>query len=261
MALMILTNGRALDENEKAMLIGHNNPPEVTAFEAIEAHVSDLVTEAKNWADGTAIENQAQADEVAKLIDAFRKAATAADDARKEEAKPFDDGKAAVQAKYAVLIAETKTLTGAIPRALSALKATLTPWLQKLEADRRAAEEAAQAEARARAEEAAKAMQATSLADMDGRAAAEALVADAERAQAEADKIAKDKSHAKGDGRAIGLRKTYRPVMTDPRTALGHYAAERREDIVATLQRLAEIDVREGKRQIPGFDVIEETRV
>src|SRR3954462_1773802 len=110
--------------------IGHNNPP---AFEAIKVHVDDLMVEAKNWCDGSAIESQAQADVVAKLIDDFRSAAKAADEARKEEAKPFDEGKAKVQEKYGALIADTKGQKGQIVRALEALKATLTPWLQKLE--------------------------------------------------------------------------------------------------------------------------------
>lgn len=239
--------------------LGHNNPPD--PFAAIEVHVSDLMTEAKNWCDGTAIENQAQADAVAKLIDEFRAAAKAADEARKEEARPFDEGKAAVQEKYAVLIAETKTQTGAIPRALAALKATLTPWLQKLERERREAEEAARKAAEEKARAAAEAVRAADPSNLEAREDAESLVTAAEDAAALADAIGKDKAHAKGDGRAIGLRKFYTPVMTDRKAALMHYAATRPDDIVATLQRLAEVDVREGKRTIPGFDVREETRV
>ena len=109
--------------------------------------------------------------------------------------------------------------------------------------------------------EAAEAMRATSMADLDGREEAEALVSAAEDAAAEAKRIEAARSHAKGDGRAIGLRTTYRPVMTDRKAALMHYLANRPDDIVATLQRLAEVDVREGKRTIPGFDVISEARV
>lgn len=244
---------------ERIASIGHNSPPD--PFTAIEVHVSDLMTEAKNWCDGTPIENQQQADTVAKLIDEFRAAAKAADEARKEEARPFDEGKAKVQEKYAVLIADTKTQKGQIVRALEALKATLTPWLQKLERERREAEEKARLEAEAKAKAAAEAMRATSTADLEGREEAESLVAAAEAAEAEAARIAKDKAHARGDGRAIGLRKFYRPVLTDRKAALIHYAGTRPDDIVALLCRLAETDVREGKRQIPGFDVVEETRV
>lgn len=246
------------DGTNPRVVIGGNNPP---PFEAISLHVSDLMTEARAWCDGSAIENQAQADAVVRMIDDFRAAQKAADDARKDEAKPFDDGKAAVQAKYAVLLAETKTQTGSIPRALAALKATLTPWLQYLERERQAAAKAAQDEADRKANEAAEALRATSMADLDGREAAEALVSAAEDAAKDAKRIDQAKSHAKGDGRAIGLRTTYRPVMTDRKAALMHYLTNRPDDIVATLQRLADIDVREGKRAVPGFDVIAEQRV
>lgn len=246
------------DDANPRIFEGANNPP---PFEAIRVHVSDLMTEARNWCDGTAIETQAQADLVAKLIDDFRQAAKAADDARKEEARPHDEAKAAIQAKYAPLIAETKAQTGDIPRALAALKATLTPWLQRLERERQEAARKAQEEADRKAREAAEAMRAAEVSDLAAREEAESLVAAAQAVQASADALEKARSHAKGDGRAIGLRKTYRPVMTDRKAALMHYAANRPDDLVALLQRLAEIDVREGKRSIPGFDVIEEARV
>lgn len=247
-----------IDANPRAVL-GANNPPD--PFAAIDAHVADLMTEAANWADGSAIENDTQADAVARLIEDFRAAGKAADDARKEEAKPFDEAKAAVQAKYAPLLAETKALTGAIPRALAALKATLTPWLQAREAERREAVRSAQQMAERAAHEAAEAMRATSMADMAGREEAETLVKAADDAAAEARRIDAARSHAQGEGRAIGLRTTYRAVMIDRKAALTHYAATRPDDLVAALQRLADIDVREGRRTIPGFDVISEAKV
>lgn len=240
-------------------VIGGNNPPD--PFAAIEVHVTDLMVEAKNWCDGSAIENQAQADAVARLIDDFRAAQKAADDARKEEARPFDEGKAAVQEKYATLIADTKAQKGQIVRALEALKATLTPWLQRLERERREAEDAARKGAAEKARVAAEAMRATDASDLAGREAAESLVGAAEDAAAEAARIGREKSQAKGDGRAIGLRRHYRAEMTDRKAALIHYAGARPDDLVCLLQRLADEDVRSGKRRIPGFNVIEETRV
>lgn len=246
------------DGTNPRVVIGGNNPP---PFEAISLHVSDLMTEARAWCDGSAIENEAQAAAVAKMIDDFRLAYKAADDARKEEAKPFDDGKAAVQEKYGALIADTKSQKGQIVRALEALKATLTPWLQKLERERQAAAKAAQDEADRQARVAAEALRATSMADLEGRETAEALVTAAEDAAKDAKRIDQAKSHAKGDGRAIGLRTTYRAVMTDRKAALIHYVSTRPDDIAATLQQLAEIDVREGKRAVPGFNVIAEQRV
>lgn len=239
--------------------VGHNNPPAASPYEAIRIHIEDLWTEACNWADGAKIENQDQADAVAKLIDDFRAAHTAADDARKAENKPFDDGKAEVQERYAPLIADTKAMTGKTVKALAALKAVLTPWLLKLDAEKREQERLAREAADRAAAEAAAAVRAANpdnLAELD---AAEIKVAEANIAQSEAKAAANDRAHARGDGRAIGLRTSYRPVMTDRREALKHYLATQPDAIVAFVQQLAEADVRRAIRTIPGF-MIEEVR-
>lgn len=241
--------------------IGANGPPEASPFEAIKVHVDDLMTEARNWCDGAAIESQDQADTVARLIDEFRQAQKTADEARKEEARPHDEAKARVQEKYAPLLAETKAQTGVIPRALAALKATLTPWLQVKERERQAAEAVARAEAQRKADAAAAAARAADPANLDEVEAVEAKIGEAQNAQAEANRLGRDRAQAKGDGRAIGLRRTFTPVMNDRRAALNHYATTRADDLVAFLQRLAEADVREGRRQIPGFDVVEGAKV
>lgn len=239
--------------------IGHNRGP--SPFDAIKVHVDDLMTEARAWCDGAAIENQGQADTVARLIEEFRKASTAADNARKEEARPFDDGKAAVQTKYAPLLAETKAQTGDIPRALSALKATLTPWLQALERARHERESAAREEADHAAREAAEAMRAADPSNLEAREAAEAKVNEARVAESAVGAVGREKAQARGDSRAIGLRKSYRAEMTDKRAALIHYAQNQPDALTAFLQGLADSDVRQGKRAIPGFVVHEETAV
>lgn len=247
------------DANPRAV-VGNNNPP-ADPFTAISTHVDDLLIEARNWADGAAIESQDQADVVARLIDDFRAAQTAADAARKEEARPHDEAKAAVQAKYAPMLAETKALTGSIPRALEALKATLTPWLRAQEAARLEAQRRAQADAAAKAAEATEALRAADPANLEAREEAEAQVSAAKDAQLEADRIGRDRSHAKGDGRAIGLRRHYVAVLSDRKAALQHYMVDRPDALVAWLQQQADGDVRNGKRQVPGFDVIEQARV
>src|SRR3546814_3389938 len=88
--------------------IGHNNPPEPTPYEAILTDVQDLSETAQGFLDGDPINDQATADMVAKLIDEARKGQKAAEDLRKEEAKPFDDGKKAVQAKWTPITDEKK---------------------------------------------------------------------------------------------------------------------------------------------------------
>lgn len=241
--------------------IGHNKPP-LTPYEAVALHIEDLLTEARNWADGAAIENAAQAKAVARLIDDLRAAEKAAEEARKAEVAPLDEVRDAIQARFNVYIAPLKNKTpGKIPLAMAALKATQTPWLQKLEDEQRAIAEAARAEAEAAAKVAAEAMRQADAGNLAEREAAEALVADAERAAADAKRAEGAKAHAKGDGKAMGLRSYFTPVMIEPREALRHYLVQRSEEVKAFLTTLAAQDVASGKRQIPGFRVDEERRV
>lgn len=248
------------DLNPRAVMGGNNPPAELPdGFQAIETHANDLLLEARNFADGQKVENQAQADALAKLIDRLRQAERAADEQRKKEVAPLDEQRDAIQARYNVLIAPTKNKKpGKIPLAIETLKAALAPWLLKLEQEKRAREEAARLEAEAKAKAAAEAARAADVADLEAREAAEALLEDAQAAQADANRAAKDKAHAQGETRAIGLRTVYRPVMIDRKAALLHYATARRDELVAVLQRWAEEDVRRAVRTIPGFDVREE---
>ena len=50
---------------------GGNNPPEPTPFEQSRDEIEGLYLEAKNWADGTPIETQEQADAVGRLRGAY----------------------------------------------------------------------------------------------------------------------------------------------------------------------------------------------
>jgi hypothetical protein len=241
--------------------IGHNNPPEPTPFEAHKLNIETLWVEANNWADGVVVENQAQADKVSQLIEDFRLAHDAADASRIEENTPFDQGKAAVQAKYAPLIADTKAVTGKTVKAIAALKASLKPFLDKLEADKRAAAAKAQAEADAAAEAAAAAVKAAAGNDLAAQDAAEELVETARLASTAASRASNDRAQARGGSRAMGLTKTHTPEMMAPGEALRHYAVERNEELKTFLLDLAKADVREGKRQIPGFKIVEGTRL
>lgn len=236
-----------------AAAIGHNNPP-ADPFEAIKVHIEDLYLEAKNWLDGDPITTDAQAEAVALLLDMIRLAEKAADDARKDENKPFDEGKAAVQAKYAPLIADTKAVRGKTVLASEACKAALAPWRQEQE---RLRQEAA-AEARRVAEEAARvAAEAARSAAADDLAAQEK--ADAAIRQAEhASKVAAKADKAASTG--TGLRSYWSPTLTDGVVAARHYWTVNREACEAFFLSLAKQDVQAGKRTIPGFDVTEERR-
>lgn len=250
---------------------GHNMPPpddepaavDAASFDALKAHADDLLTEARNWADGAAIETDAQASEVARLIRALQKAGGLLDDARVAEKKPLDDQIAEIQDRYNALIAGLKSKNakpGSITRAITALDAAAKRWLLAKEAEKRDREEAARKEAERLAEEARAAQQAADASDLVAMEAAVDALDAAMEAKREADRIAKESVTVKGaDGsRAIGLRKTYRPVLTDQKAAILYYMKERPEQFLNLVNRLAETDVRDGKRAIPGFDVIEE---
>ncbi len=233
--------------------IGHNNPP-IAPFEAIKLHIEDLLVEARNWADGVLIESEVQSEEIKRLVGDLRDAETAADFERVKEKAPFDQQIADIQDRYNVYIAPLKNKKpGKIPLAIEALNAARKPYLDKLEAEKRALAEAARKEAEAKAAEAAAALRAAQDSDLEAREAAEALVhsaavADAAAKRAEADKVS-------------GLRKVFKAFMTDRKAALIYYASTRPDDLTAFLIGLAEADVRAGKRQIPGFDVLEGTKL
>lgn len=233
--------------------IGHNNPP-LSAFEAHQANINDLYVEAKNWLDGEPIANAEQAAKVELLLDMVRTAHDAADEDRIEENKPFDEGKAEVQKRYAPLISDTKAIKGKTILAATACKAALGPWRQKVEDERRAAAERLQAIADEQDRLAREALQAAPQDDLTAREEAEALVTAAHDAKA----VAQRAGRAASTG--TGLRSHWMPALTDGVAAARHYWAERRPEYEAFLLSLARSDVASGKRQIPGFNVIEERR-
>lgn len=61
-----------------------------------------------------------------------------------------------------------------------------------------------------------------------------------------------------GGARATTLRSVWRADMVDPHLAAAHYWRTNPTAFNAVLQKLAEDDVRAGKRSIPGFDVVED---
>lgn len=240
--------------------IGHNGAP-LTPYESVKIHIEDLVLEARNWADGNKVENQAQADDVSRLIEDIRLAVRAADEARVKENEPFDLGKAEVQERYGALIADTKTKKGVAVLAMDSLKAALKPFLdaEKARKDDEAAEARRIAEEAQRA--AAEAMGAAAAHNLEAREEAESLLEAARLAGKIANRAANDKAHANGGSRAMGLRTHYRAEITDSKACLIHYATTRRADLLEFLLGLAQADVDAKRRQIPGVTIHEETRL
>lgn len=242
------------DDAQAVAGLGHNSPPIATPFEAIKVHMDDLLVEARNWADGKPVENDAQAGEIDRLIDDLRKAEKAADDARKEEVAPLDVQRDAIQDRYNEYIAPLKNKKpGRLSMALAALKATVEPWRKAKLAEAAAAAEAARLEAARAAEEAAAAVR-NAAGDLTAREAAEDMVRAAEDAQ----RAAKVATKAATTG--TGLTTFWRAEMTSQKAAILHYMNTDPEQFVALAQRLADADVYAGKRSIPGFNVIEDKR-
>lgn len=230
-----------------------------TPFDLITTDAEDLLTEAHAWADGEAIVTQAQADEVSRLIEALRLNDKAADDARKEENKPHDEAKAKVQEKYAPLYAPaTNKNPGKVPKAQAALKALLAPYLRKLENEKREAARIAQEAADEAARKAREALQAAAPDNLAAQERAEDVAKEAEAAQKAAKAALQDKAHATGGSRAMGLRTRWTATLTDAQAAARHYWTVNPEAFTALLQKLADDDVRAGKRAVPGFTVTEE---
>lgn len=236
-------------------VMGHNNPPSPTPYEAMKIHIDDLMETAQGFLDGEPIETQGQADEVSKLLDMAREARTDAEAQRKKEAKPFDDGKKAVQALWTPL---TDEKTGKCALIAATAKKALAPFLaaEQKKKDDIAAE--ARRIADAKAEEARKVIQAAAETDLAARDAAEALIKEAEQAVRAANRAGKDKAMAAGGARAVSLRSVWSATLTDPIEALKHYKVRQPEALKQWLQDQAAADVRSGTRGIPGFTISEE---
>lgn len=231
--------------------MGHNQPPPMTPFEEVETEIFGLFDEAKHWLDGQGVASEEDATGVAKLLDMIRKAEKRADEARKVEAKPFDDGKAEVQERYKPLLTRCKL-------AADAAKKALAPWLERAEAEKRAIAEAARREADEKARTAQEALRASAATDLDAREHAEALLRDARAAEKAASKAEHDKAGAKGGARAVTLRTTYRAEVTDANAFARFVWAEHRDDLTAFLATLANRLVGSGLRSLPGVVVHEE---
>lgn len=235
-------------------MIGHNQPPK-SAYEIAQETITDLYEEAKLWLDGEPVTTAEQAGALNTLADRIRKAAKEAEEARKAEAKPFDDGKAEVQARYNPLIQKDK---GLCDKALSAVKDALRPYLLELDRQQREAAARAREEAEQKQREAMEAMRARDGANLEQREEADRLAAEAKAAQEAAARAEKAKAHAKGEGRATGLRTVWKATMVDPRQAAAWAWTMHREEMIGFIQSQADSAVRAGKRTIPGFEIIEE---
>lgn len=227
--------------------VGHNGAPP-SPLEIVTKEVEDIYGEAVQWLDGLTIDSQDLADGVAHLLKMLRTAEKRADEARKAEKQPHLNAAKAVDEAYRPIIDKAKLAT-------ETCKTALKPWLKQQEAEKREAAERARQEAEAKTQAARAAMQATDSTNLEARAVAEELVKNAKQAERVADRASNDTAKAGKLGRAVSLRTTYVAVMTNSAEALRHYKQTNPDAIKATLQSLAERDIRAGRRSIPGFEV------
>lgn len=257
------------EEANPRVVIGDNAPPPdaPNPFDAIVTHLSDLLIEARNWADSSKVTSQEQVDAVGRLIGDLREGADAAEALRVEEKTPLDERIKEIQDRFNVWIAPLKNkVPGKIPVAISALEATVKPFL---DAERKRLQDIADAAAKEAADKAAAAAEAirqADISDLTAREAAEGLIAEAQTAARAASSAAAEKPRMHGGSRARGLTATYTARLDDPRAALLHYwgSSERpgngRDALIACLQALAQADVDRKVHTVPGVFVVEGTR-
>lgn len=235
--------------------IGHNR----SAFELSQEAIEDLYSEAKLWLDGEPITSQEHADDVQRLMRLIQAAEKEADERRKEEARPHDEAKAEIQARYNALIGNTKTVKGMTVLAIEACKKALTPWLRLVEEENQRKAEAARAEAAEKERVAREAMQ--SRQTLEDAERAEALVREAKQAEADARKAGNAKAAAKGEGRAVTMRDYYAPEITDYVAFARFVWGERQDDMRDFLCVQAAQIVSGGRHSgIPGVKVHHERR-
>lgn len=215
----------------------------LSPFEAIVLEIEDLYAEAANWADGSPIESQEQCD----ALDALDKALLALDKKRealrKEEVKPLDDAKKAIQALH-------KPVEAKVARARDALNKPRAAWKAKVEAEKRARAEKAAREAEEERRKALEAMQSSS-GDLEARERAEGQLELAKEAEAFA------KREQKRADTGNGLRTYWVATMTDPRVAIAAMWKANPQAFVDLAQDLADKAVRAGSREIAGFEITE----
>lgn len=228
--------------------IGDNNPPS-TPFEICESKINDLYDEATLWLDGEPIDSEKMAEGIAKLLSEIRKANTEKNNAFREEKDPLVAASNECDEKW-------RPLAALVDRASAAAKQALAPWLakkekEKLEADRKAREEAARLK-----QEAEEAIRATDAANLVARAEAEELLKEAKKSEVAANKQSRESHGVKvAGGRTISSKTVWETTLIDPEAALEHFWPH--VAIEECLTEIAKIGVNSGKREIPGFRITE----
>jgi len=218
--------------NDRA-IIGGNNPPD--PIDTALAPFGDAITEAENWLDGTAVENEAQMKSVDALIKEIKAAKKAVEAAEETESKPIYDQWKAAKERFKPTIVD-------LDRQVKGLLATVDAFKRKLAAEKEAARKEAE---RLAWEETRKAQEAARNAAPNDIEAQRAAAAQEDAAKA-AQKAA---SAAKADT-VKGLRTVTRHEVTDHR-ALLHWIAKNDK---AAMTAFIEAWAAKNHKENPGAD-------
>lgn len=212
-----------------------NNPPPDAAF---ALHIDSLFSLLSDTLAGGDVSTDEQEAAIDALMDDFRKASADSDKERKAEAKPFDDGKKAVQAKWKPVIEKAD-------RGVAACKEALTPYRT---AKQRAKDEAARKARKEAEEHQAKAQEALQTSDdLEARYQAEQDLETAKKLQEQANRI---------DRSATGLRTSWQAEVTDWGVALRYYLDREDAAFRELIQTLADRDARNEATRTSGHGIV-----
>ena len=222
--------------------IGHNLPPK-SIFETID----DLHTEAMAWCDGTGALTDEQAVEIGRLIDMLNGARKYCEAEYDAKVRPLDDAKADIKAAY----------DPAIDKAKSAIKETkvvrdiyLKQKQAAIDESARKAREEAEALKKAADEEIRR-----TRGNLEEREAAERKLEEAKAAEYKAIALAKAAPPNIGGRKTVS--KKWDTAIADPVAAANYCWAHHKAEMLEIVLTLGKRDVKNGKREIPGFLISE----
>lgn len=206
----------------------HNGPPAEIAFSMEIDELFSLV------ANAGPVEDERADTIMDGLLDDFRKARKATDEARKKEKAPHDAAAKRVQDRFNPVLAKAD-------RGMEEVKALLSPYRSRVKAEK----DAAAAKAREEADALQKAAQAKLQSnDLEVKFEAEQQLKDSSRLTAAANRI---------DRAPKGTRTIWEAEITDRKAALMFLLPKFPELFVDVIQRIANTEARGARSQIPGI--------
>lgn len=254
--------------SDRVVTAGDNGGPVEAApdpFDAHKVHMTDLLVETSNWADGVEIENDAQLAVVEQLISDWKDAIAAADSSRDATTKPLQAQVTAIQQRYWELTGDTTKVKGIAIRAKTVLLQVKTTYGNKKEAERQAEAERLRKEAAEQARAASGAareahgnLEATELAE-DLIKGAQATLRAATQAEKPPVKGMRDNWIVKG---FLDSTDDESKPVSGRGLAIRHYLRTRPNDLADMCLELARHEVKfEAKRSIPGLEIVNDRKV